>query len=66
MARKQLIQRYKLIEVERIELKQLWCDMKKAGDRPEDIKEIGRKLTELTLNQAHILIDVEMIGDLEK
>ena len=40
--------------------------MKKAGDRPEDIKEIGRKLTELTLNQAHILIDVEMIGDLEK
>ncbi len=52
--------------MQRIELKQLWCDMKKAHDNPEDIKEIGRRLTELTLNQAHILIDVEMIGDLEK
>ena len=51
--------------MQRIELKQLWCDMKKAKDDPEAIKEVGRKLTELTLNQAHILIDVEMIGDIE-
>ena len=66
MAKQQLIEKYKFIEMQRKELKKLWIDMKNAGDNPEDIKEVGRKLTELTLNQAHILIDVETIGDIEK
>lgn len=51
---------YKFIEIQRIELKQLWCDMEIAHDRPEDIKEVGRRLAELTLNQAHIMMSVEM------
>ncbi len=54
---------YKMIELQRMELKQLCIDMVKSHDSPEDIKEVGRRLTELTFNQAHILIDVEM-GDI--
>ena len=50
---------YEFIEMQRMELKQLLLDMKNSNEDPKDIKEVGRKLSELTLNQAFILIGIE-------
>ena len=59
MSNQILIKRYNDIEAERIKLKEQWCQLKETHGDKDEIKYIGQKLTELTFNQAHILIDLE-------
>lgn len=53
-----LIQRYKELEVERVKLKEKWINLGKKLNN-EEAKNIHRKLSELTMTQAYILIDLE-------
>jgi len=55
-----LIETYRDIEKQRKELKAHWFWLKENGGDKEEIKIIGRKLTQLTLKQAHILIELEL------
>lgn len=57
----ELMERYRTIEKERSELKQVWCHLKEIKGDKNEIKRIGKRLTELTLNQAHIMIDLERL-----
>lgn len=59
MTNQTLKNKYKSIEYERKELKQTWVLLKNTGGDKEEIKRIGTELTKLTLNQAHILRDLE-------
>lgn len=59
MSNQVLIEQYNKIEAERIKLKQQWCTLNEIHGDEDKIKYIGQKLAELTLNQAHILIDLE-------
>lgn len=59
MTNQVLIKRYNDIEAERIKLKERWINLQENKGSKDEIKQIGQKLTELTFNQAHILIDLE-------
>lgn len=59
MSKLVLWREYKTIESERVRLKERWCWLKDHGGNKDEIKDIGRQLTSLTLKQAHILIDLE-------
>ena len=59
MAKQILLEQYQLIEKKRVELKEKWCQLKNNKGDKEEIKRIGMRLTQLTLNQAHILINLE-------
>lgn len=59
MSNQQLKDQYNRIEAERKVIKEQWCSLKNSKGDKETIKELGKKLTALTLNQAHILIDLE-------
>lgn len=63
MAKQQLINIYKQIEKERKELKEQWVLLKKTHADPNEIRTLGKRLTKLTLNQVHILIDLEWFED---
>jgi len=53
-----LLNRFRQIEDERIQLKQSWLSLKEAKGESDIIRTIGRRLTFLTFNQARILIDL--------
>ena len=59
MTKQLLIANYDEIEKKRKVLKALHCYLINTGGDPKHIKEIGKKLTALTLNQAWILVDLE-------
>lgn len=61
MTKQLLLERYQTIEQERKLLKEAWCKLKDNKGDKKEIENIGRKLTELTYNQAHILIDLERL-----
>jgi len=63
MAKQQLIRLYKTIEEERKFLKEKWCFLKEAHGDPKEIRLLGQRLSKLTLNQIHILIDLEWLKD---
>ena len=51
--------RYNQIEQERLRLKEKYVWLKDNHGDKDEIKKIGTELTRLTLNQAHIIIDLE-------
>jgi hypothetical protein len=58
--------RYKAIEKERVELKERYKYLTERNflikkEDKEEIKTIGRRLTQLTFNQCHILIEAKMV-----
>jgi len=63
MARQQLTEMYSRIEKQRKELKERWTFLKKTHGDKKEIKKLGHQLTKLTLNQAHILIDLEWLDE---
>jgi len=63
MARQQLTEIYERIERQRKSLKEEWCFLKKTRGDKKEIKEIGQQLSKLTLNQIHILIDLEWLDE---
>jgi len=63
MAKQQLINLYKQMERERKELKEQWILLKKTHANQTEIRTLGQRLTKLTLNQVHILIDLEWFED---
>lgn len=63
MARQQFIEKYERIEKQRSKLKERWTYLKKTHGDKKEIKELGQQLTKLTLNQAHILIDLEWLNE---
>lgn len=63
MARQQLTEIYKSLEKKRKELKNRWVFLRKTHGDKEEIKKLGYQLTKLTLNQVHILIDLEWLQD---
>jgi len=63
MARQQLIEIYERIEKQRKSLKEEWCFLKKTHGDKIEIKKLGQQLSKLTLNQIHILIDLEWLDE---
>lgn len=63
VSKHQLLAEYNALEVERQKIKHAWCDLKNKKADNEQIKILGKKLTELTFNQAHIIIDMQRIDN---
>jgi len=63
MAKQQMTELYKNIERKRRELKARWVFLRENHGDPNEIKALGHQLTKLTLNQVHILIDLEWLKD---
>lgn len=59
MSEQLLVEKYKFIENQRRELKETWKKLKKDKGDKREIERIGRELTKLTLNQCHIIIDLQ-------
>ena len=59
MVKQILLEKYNNIEKERQELKKQWIMLKESHGSKEEIAKIGRQITKLTINQVHILIDLE-------
>jgi len=59
MVKQILLEKYNNIEKERQELKKQWIMLKESHGNKDEIAKIGRRITKLTINQVHILIDLE-------